>query len=77
MRVTRQQEATIVATAQRRRRGERPRHELKLSFAELVLIYKSLQAVQTLGALALQDELLTDTMQLVDQALTEAFRQSA
>jgi hypothetical protein len=77
MRVTRQQEATIVATAQRRRSGERPRHELKLSFAELVLIYKSLQAVQTLGALALQDELLTDTMQLVDQALTEAFRQSA
>ncbi len=46
--------------------------ELKLSFAELALIYKSLQAAKTLGALAPQDELLDDTIQLVDQALNRA-----
>jgi hypothetical protein len=42
---------------------------LQLSFGELALIYKSLQAVKTLGALPPQDELLNDTLQLVDQAL--------
>jgi hypothetical protein len=35
-------------------------------------IYKSLQAVKTLGALRPHDELLDDTMQLVDQALNAA-----
>jgi hypothetical protein len=47
-------------------------HELKLTFGELALIYKSLQAVKTLGALPPQDELLNDTIQLVDQALNRA-----
>jgi hypothetical protein len=36
--------------------------------------YKSLQAVKTLGALPPQDELLNDTIQLVDQALNAAIR---
>jgi hypothetical protein len=47
-------------------------HELKLTFGELALIYKSLQAVKTLGALPPQDEVLNDTIQLVDQALNRA-----
>jgi hypothetical protein len=49
-----------------RRRGQR------LSFRELALIYKSLQAAKTLGALPPQDELLNDTIQLVEQALNRA-----
>jgi hypothetical protein len=48
--------------------------ELKLTFDELALIYKSLQAVKTLGALPPEDELLDDTMQLVDQALNQLVR---
>jgi hypothetical protein len=51
---------------------EKERHELKLTFGELTLIYKSLQAVKTLGALPPQDELLNDTLQLVDQTLNRA-----
>jgi hypothetical protein len=47
-------------------------HELRLRFGELALIYKSLQAAKTLGALPPQDELLDDTIQLVDQALNRA-----
>jgi hypothetical protein len=47
-------------------------YELKLRFGELALIYKSLQAVKTLGALPPQDELLDDTLELVDQALKKA-----
>ena len=47
-------------------------HELKLTFSELTLVYKSLQAVKTLGALPPQDELLNDTIQVVDQALNRA-----
>jgi len=47
-------------------------YELKLGFGELALIYKSLQAVRTLGALPAQDELLDDTLELVDQALNSA-----
>jgi hypothetical protein len=53
------------------------KQELTLTFDELALIYKSLQAVKTLGALALpseEDELLDDTIQLVDQALNGAIR---
>jgi hypothetical protein len=45
-----------------------------LTFDELVLIYKSLQAVKTLGALPPEDELLDDTIQVVDQALDIAVR---
>jgi hypothetical protein len=49
---------------------ERP-IELKVSFRELTLIHKSLQAVKTLGAQA-QDELLDDAIHLIDLALNEA-----
>jgi hypothetical protein len=51
-------------------RGGEETHALNLTFGELVLIYKALQAVQTLDALPRQDELLNDTMELVDRALT-------
>jgi hypothetical protein len=50
------------------------KHELTLTFDELALIDKSLQAVKALGALPPQDELLNDTIQLVDQALNAAIR---
>jgi hypothetical protein len=53
------------------RSGEE-RIPLKLTFGELTLIHKSLQAVKTLGALPPQDELLADTIQLVDLALKSA-----
>jgi hypothetical protein len=46
--------------------------ELRRSFGELALIYKSLQAVKTFGALPPQGELLNDTVQLVNQALKRA-----
>lgn len=59
-------------------RSRRParggKHEVALSFDELLLIYKSLQAVKTLGALPPEDELLEDTIQAVDQALDTAIR---
>jgi hypothetical protein len=48
------------------RNGER---EVRLTFDELGLIYKALEAVKTLGALPPQDELLEDTIQVVDQSL--------
>ena len=47
-------------------------HELEVTFDQLALIYKSLQAVKTLGALPPQDELLNDTLDVVDQALKRA-----
>ncbi len=50
------------------------RHELTPTFDELVLIYRSLQAVKTLGAMQPGDELLEDTIELVDQALHIAIR---
>ena len=53
---------------------QRERHELTLSFDELVLIYKSLQAAKTLGALPPEDELLDDTIEVVDSALHGAIR---
>jgi hypothetical protein len=46
--------------------------ELKLGFGELVLIQRSLEAVRTLGLVDRQDDLLTDTLQLVEVALEEA-----
>ncbi len=49
-----------------------PTHTLTLTFSELALIYKSLQAAKTLGALPPQDELLNDTIQIVDQELRRA-----
>ncbi|HYX75571.1 MAG TPA: hypothetical protein VE757_00220 [Gaiellaceae bacterium] len=54
------------------RTGKEERHELRLSFGELTLIYKSLKAVQALGSFPPQDELLNDTIQLIDQALNRA-----
>jgi hypothetical protein len=57
-----------------RRGGNVRTHELTLTFDELVLIYKSLQAVKALGALPPHDELLDDTIQIVDQALNAAIR---
>jgi hypothetical protein len=49
-------------------------HQLQLTFDQLVMIYKSLQTVRTLGVLPVRDELLDDTMELVDQALGSAIR---
>jgi hypothetical protein len=45
---------------------------LELTFDQLALIHRSLQAVRALGVLPPRDELLDDTMQLVDQALDDA-----
>jgi hypothetical protein len=45
---------------------------LELTFDQLTLIHKSLQAVRTIGALPPRDELLEDTIELVDQALDRA-----
>jgi len=44
--------------------------KITLSYDELMLIYKSLQAVKTLQALPPEDELLEDTIDVVDQALS-------
>ena len=46
--------------------------DLKLGFRELVLIHRSLDAVRTLGLVERPDDLLDDTLQLVDLALEEA-----
>ncbi|MFL5971095.1 MAG: hypothetical protein ACJ750_01760 [Gaiellaceae bacterium] len=45
---------------------------LKIGFRELVLIHRSLEAVRTLALVEGQDDLLTDTLQLIDVALEEA-----
>jgi hypothetical protein len=45
---------------------------VKLSALELDLIYRSLEAARTLRIVPPQDELLEDTIQLVDQALRNA-----
>jgi hypothetical protein len=55
-----------------RPKRDEPTHTLTLRFSELALLYKSLQAAKTLGALPPQDELLNDTIQIVDQALNRA-----
>jgi hypothetical protein len=47
---------------------------VRLTFDELGLIYKSLEAVKTLGVLPPQDELLEDTIQVVDQSLNSFAR---
>jgi hypothetical protein len=46
--------------------------ELTLGFGELDLIHRSLEAIRTLGLVERQDDLLTDTLQLIDVALKEA-----
>jgi hypothetical protein len=53
------------------RHSHRDRHELRLTFAELALVYKSLQAARTL-VLHPDAELLEDTMHVVDQVLSSA-----
>jgi len=53
-------------------RPDTERYELKLSFEELTLVYKSLLAAKSLGVLSQEDELVDDTIQLVDRALDEA-----
>jgi hypothetical protein len=45
---------------------------LHVTFDQLALVYKSLQAAKTLGVLPPQDELLEDTLQLVDLALAHS-----
>lgn len=60
------------ATRSTRHRHDERTDDLKLGFRELALIYKSLQAARTLGALPPQDELLNDTIELVEQALDRA-----
>jgi hypothetical protein len=45
---------------------------VKLGFRELVLIHKALVALKTLGFVERQDELLNDTIHLVDLTLDEA-----
>jgi hypothetical protein len=53
----------------RPQRAGASRQEVQFTFDELALIYKSLQAVKTLEALTPQNELLQDTIQVVDQSL--------
>jgi hypothetical protein len=45
---------------------------IELSFRQLALIRRSLEAVRTLGVYPPQDELLGDTIHLVDLALKKA-----
>lgn len=52
-------------------------HALELTFDQLTLIYKSLQAVKVLAALPPEDELLEDTLQLIDQALERAVKKGS
>jgi hypothetical protein len=49
-------------------------HQLRLTFDQLALIHKSLQAVRTLALLPPEDELLDDTMEIVDRALDQGMR---
>ncbi|HKB19522.1 MAG TPA: hypothetical protein VKC65_00825 [Gaiellaceae bacterium] len=46
--------------------------ELHIGFLELDLIHRSLEAIRTLGLVERQDDLLTDTLQLIDVALKGA-----
>lgn len=50
------------------------RVRLTVTYDQLALIYKSLEAVKTLAALPSVDDLLEDTIELVDQALIDAIR---
>jgi hypothetical protein len=44
-------------------------HDVALTFDQLALVYKALQAAKVLAAQQGQDELLDDTIAIVDQAL--------
>jgi CRP-like cAMP-binding protein len=52
------------------------KHELKLGFDELTLIHQSLKTAKAFHASPPEDELLNDTIELVDQALQRALRGS-
>jgi hypothetical protein len=52
--------------------GDAKTYELKFSFDELTLIYKSLLAAKALGVLPQEDEGVDATIRLVDQALNKA-----
>ena len=47
---------------------------LTVTYDQLALIYKALEAVKTLAALPSVDDLLEDTIELVDRALNDAIR---
>jgi hypothetical protein len=49
--------------------GDEAKYELTLSFDELTLIYKSLLAAKSLGVLSQDDEVVDDTIQLVERTL--------
>jgi hypothetical protein len=49
-------------------------YKLQLTFDQLVLIYKSLEAVRTLALLPRGDELLDETIAIIDRALEDAVR---
>ena len=52
--------------------GDAKTYDLKVSFDELTLIYKSLLAAKALGLVPQEDERVDDTIQLVGQALNKA-----
>jgi hypothetical protein len=54
--------------------GQRCEEQIELTFAfrELDFIHRSLEAIRTLGLVERQDELLTDTLHLIEVALNEA-----
>jgi hypothetical protein len=64
--------ATLATAGSTESRHDDQVHALKLTFGQLALVYKALQAVKTLGALPPQDERLNDTIQLVDLVMREA-----
>jgi hypothetical protein len=64
-------------TGPARRAADEQTYQLTLTFRELAVIYKSLQAAKTLQALPPQDELLEDTLELVHQAINDAGSGSA
>jgi hypothetical protein len=53
-------------------RLEEERHELKFTYRELSLVYRSLQAAKTLGASSAEEDLLDDMITSVDRALRTA-----
>lgn len=69
---TRSENAPVPGLRVVRSKSDEQRIELRLSFGELTLVHRSLEAVKTLGAFERQGELLNDTIDLVDRALNEA-----
>lgn len=68
-------DALLRATRPRLRLAATPdeqTEQLSLTYRELALIYRSLQAAKTLRALPDESELLDDALQLIDQALRRA-----